>query len=378
MLSSSHNYHPQILLLLIVASAICVVSSEPSKRSSSGGSGNPLGIIKAELVEEDATAVGGDMEMASSNIKDQLDSASSQRIVIKPIRKHRGKRIRIRLVNAKKPKNIVRLKVSGTKNVEQKYPGNDDEDNNNGEGGNPDYDSVNDEELGNETINGPYGGGDESEDDSANSYAGSEDAHNQNGEDSTKKKHFHHHYHHIKTVVKKEPYEVEKIVHVPVEKIVHVPKPYPVHVEKIVEKLVHVPKPYPVEKIVHVPKIIEKIVYKDLYGKDSKYQGASSSNTHSYSGPKSFADLTHDSKLKFGAASGSSLDIIYPSGGGQSSFPSNSGNNGLFNSYGQPLGKHPKFPEFEDINKHQSKFNSNLGKARVPCPCISISLPQQV
>lgn len=51
--------------------------------------------------------------------------------------------------------------------------------------------------------------------------------------------HHHHHHNHVKTVVKKEPY--------PVEKIVHVPKPYPV--DKIVEKVVHVPKPYPVEKV---------------------------------------------------------------------------------------------------------------------------------
>lgn len=72
--------------------------------------------------------------------------------------------------------------------------------------------------------------------------------------------HHHHHHNHVKTVVKKQPY--------PVEKIVHVPKPYPVRapyfifqilqiscdnqfdhihqkysfqVEKIVEKVVHVP-----------------------------------------------------------------------------------------------------------------------------------------
>lgn len=96
--------------------------------------------------------------------------------------------------------------------------------------------------------------------------------------------HHHHHHNHVKTVVKKEPYPVEKIVHVPVEKIVEKKVPYKVEVpvEKIVEKvlpnidfikvgrrltyiikilfkLVHVPKhvPYkvevPVEKIVHVP-----------------------------------------------------------------------------------------------------------------------------
>lgn len=73
--------------------------------------------------------------------------------------------------------------------------------------------------------------------------------------------HHHHHHNHVKTVVKKEPYAVEKIVHVPVEKIVEKKVPYKVEVpvEKIVEKLVHVPKhvPYkvevPVEKIVHLP-----------------------------------------------------------------------------------------------------------------------------
>lgn len=40
--------------------------------------------------------------------------------------------------------------------------------------------------------------------------------------------HHHHHHNHVKTVVKKEPFPVEKIVHVPVEKIV----------EKVVEKKV--------------------------------------------------------------------------------------------------------------------------------------------
>lgn len=90
--------------------------------------------------------------------------------------------------------------------------------------------------------------------------------------------HHHHHHNHVKTVVKKEPYPVEKIVekvvhvpkpypvekivekvvHVPVEKVVHVPKPYPV--DRIVEKIVHVPKPYPVEKIVEKPVHIEKNV----------------------------------------------------------------------------------------------------------------------
>uniref|UniRef100_A0A182UIF2 Uncharacterized protein n=1 Tax=Anopheles melas TaxID=34690 RepID=A0A182UIF2_9DIPT len=73
--------------------------------------------------------------------------------------------------------------------------------------------------------------------------------------------HHHHHHNHVKTVVKKEPYPVEKVVQVPVEKIVHVPKPYPVEkiVEKVVhvpvEKIVHVPKPYPVEKIVEKKKV---------------------------------------------------------------------------------------------------------------------------
>lgn len=110
--------------------------------------------------------------------------------------------------------------------------------------------------------------------------------------------HHHHHHNHVKTVVKKQPYPVEKIVHVPkpypvswmfgcyfdrcmvglpwrspmyfrkhtnsllfqvekiVEKVVHVPvhkvievpRPYPV--EKIVEKLVQVPKPYPVKEVI--------------------------------------------------------------------------------------------------------------------------------
>lgn len=52
--------------------------------------------------------------------------------------------------------------------------------------------------------------------------------------------HHHHHHNHVKTVVKKEPYAVEKVVHVPVEKVV----------EKIVEK--KVPYKVEVEKIVHV------------------------------------------------------------------------------------------------------------------------------
>lgn len=84
--------------------------------------------------------------------------------------------------------------------------------------------------------------------------------------------HHHHHHNHVKTVVKKEPYAVEKVVHVPVEKIVEkviekkVPYKVEVPVEKIVEKIVHVPKHVPykveVEKIVHVPveKIVEKFV----------------------------------------------------------------------------------------------------------------------
>lgn len=55
--------------------------------------------------------------------------------------------------------------------------------------------------------------------------------------------HHHHHHNHVKTVVKKEPYPVEKIVHVPFEKIV----------EKVIEKKV----PYKVE--VPVEKIVEKV-----------------------------------------------------------------------------------------------------------------------
>ena len=343
----------QILLLLIVASAVCFVSSEPSsrKRPSGGGSGNPLGIIKAELVEEDA--VGGNVDlMEAGGVGDQAEAASTQRIIIKPIKRHRGKRIHIRLVN-KKPKNFVRLKVAGTKNVEQKYPG-DEEDTDATNNNDQDYDQGNDED-GYESTHNSWTTDEEEED--SNQTSATEES--QNGEDAMKVKHHHHHHHHnhIKTVVKKvpEPYEVEKIVHVPVEKIVHVPKPYPV--EKIIEKIVHVPKPYPVEKIVHVPKIVEKIVYSPLFGKDTKFGSASTST-------KSFADLTTDPKLKFGA-SGSSLDIIYPNGhssSSSSSFPSNANNNGLFNSYGQPLGKHPKFPEFEDINKHSNKFHSILGE----------------
>lgn len=51
--------------------------------------------------------------------------------------------------------------------------------------------------------------------------------------------HHHHHHNHVKTVVKKEPYPVEKVVHVPVEKIVEKRVPYKVEVpvEKIVEKV---------------------------------------------------------------------------------------------------------------------------------------------
>lgn len=55
--------------------------------------------------------------------------------------------------------------------------------------------------------------------------------------------HHHHHHNHVKTVVKKEPYPVEKVVHVPFEKIV----------EKFIEKKV----PYKVE--VPVEKIVEKV-----------------------------------------------------------------------------------------------------------------------
>lgn len=90
--------------------------------------------------------------------------------------------------------------------------------------------------------------------------------------------HHHHHHNHVKTVVKKEPYPVEKIVpkpypvekivekiiHMPVEKIVHKPFPVPYPVEKIIEKVVHVPKPYPVKEYVEkkVPYPVEKIVEK--------------------------------------------------------------------------------------------------------------------
>lgn len=51
--------------------------------------------------------------------------------------------------------------------------------------------------------------------------------------------HHHHHHNHVKTVVKKEPYPVEKVIHVPVEKIVEKKVPYKVEVpvEKIVEKV---------------------------------------------------------------------------------------------------------------------------------------------
>lgn len=120
----------------------------------------------------------------------------------------------------------------------------------------------------------------------------SETHHHKEEKYKVKIKHHHHHHHHnhVKTIVKKEPYPVEKIVHVPkpypvekivekvvhvpVEKIVHVPmekivrvpyekivhiaKPYPV--EKIVEKIVHVPKPYPVREYIEKPIHIEKKV----------------------------------------------------------------------------------------------------------------------
>lgn len=351
--------------MLIVASAICMVRSEPGKRGGAGNK-NPLGIIKAELIEEDASsAVGGDLDMAASS--DQAESESTQRIVIKPVRRHRGKRIRIRLVNAKKPKNYVRLKVSGTKNVEQKYPG-EGENGGGDETGNTDYDSgYSADEEGNETSgNGQYstdGGEDEPTTQSTDDT--------ETGEDAMKVKHHHHHHHHnhVKTIVKKVPEPYEKIVHVPVEKIVHVPKPYPVEkvvekvvhvpVEKVVEKIVHIPKPYPVEKIVHVPKIVEKIVYSPLFGKDGKFAGGGGSSGSSSTGSATFTDLTNDSRLKFGA-SGSSLDIIYPNGQ-TSSFP-NSNFNGPVNSYGKPIGKLPKFPDFEDINKQSNKVHSILGE----------------
>lgn len=63
--------------------------------------------------------------------------------------------------------------------------------------------------------------------------------------------HHHHHHNHVKTVVKKEPFPVEKIVHVPVEKIV----------EKVVEKKVPYKVEVPVEKIVHVP-VEKKVPFK--------------------------------------------------------------------------------------------------------------------
>lgn len=321
-------------------------------------------------MEEDANTAVGAESMALTSGLDQDGSESSQRIVIKPIKRRRGKRIRIRLVN--KPKNIVRLKVSGTKNVEQKYPG--DEDNENGEATNQDYDTGHDED-GHETSNSAYNEDEDLLSNNSHSPHG-EESQTETGEDAMKVKHHHHHHHHnhIKTVVKKvpEPYEVEKIVHVPVEKIVHVPVEKIVHVpiEKIVEKIVTVPKPYPVEKIVHVPKIVEKIVYSPLFGKDgSRYpSGTTTTTTTTTKGGSGgsgvfskFTDLSNDSRLKFGA-SGSSLDVIYPNGH-TSSFPSNANNNGLFNSYGQPLGKHPNFPDFEDINKQSNKFHSILGES---------------
>lgn len=65
------------------------------------------------------------------------------------------------------------------------------------------------------------------------------DHHTQVIKEKIKIKHHHHHHHHnhVKTVVKKEPFPVEKIVHVPVEKIVEKKVPYKVEVEKIVEKV---------------------------------------------------------------------------------------------------------------------------------------------
>ncbi|XP_037038208.1 titin-like [Bradysia coprophila] len=99
--------------------------------------------------------------------------------------------------------------------------------------------------------------------------------------------HHHHHHNHVKTVVKKEPYPVEKIVpkpypvekivekiiHMPVEKIVHKPFPVPYPVEKIIEKVVHVPKPYPVKEYVEkkVPYPVEKIVEKVVEKVVNKY-----------------------------------------------------------------------------------------------------------
>lgn len=280
-----------------------------------------------------------DSQGAAATLVDQDESESQQRIVIKPVRRVRGKRIRIRLVNAKKPSKYVRLKVSGTKNVEQsQFPGNEEDGNgfdgeasehNDDNNNNNDYRSHEEEEIIEESS--------------------------QNGEDPMKVKHHHHHHHHnhVKTVVKKvpEPYAVEKIVHVPVEKIVHVPKPYPVEkvvekivhvpVEKIVEKLVHIPKPYPVEKIVHVPKIVEKIVYSPHMFKDSQKYGSqlSSSSTSSM-----FADLTNDSKLKFndnGNGNNGGIDIIYPNG------------------HHHHNKQHTKFPDYLDI--HKPKFHSMLG-----------------
>jgi hypothetical protein len=69
--------------------------------------------------------------------------------------------------------------------------------------------------------------------------------------------HHHHHHNHVKTVVKKEPFAVEKIVHVPVEKIV----------EKVIEK--KVPYKVEVEKIVHVP-VEKRVPYKVSWDEGKK------------------------------------------------------------------------------------------------------------
>lgn len=328
--------------MLIVASVSCFARSESSADNTK--TSGAIAVLRAELREvqpNEATALGGqdgDLEGSESN----------HRIVIKPVRKVRGKRIRIRLVNAKKPSKYIRLKVAGTKNVEQSK--------------NPDeYEDGSSTSSNWSTDPDNLGAGDGDSDNDGTSYPDDEVVEETvNGEDNMKVKHHHHHHHHnhIKTVVKKvpEPYAVEKIIHVPVEKIVHVPKPYPVEkvvekivhvpVEKVVEKIIHIPKPYPVEKIVHVPKIVEKIIHVPMYKDAHKY-----SSSHS-SPPSLYTDLTNDSKLKFGD---SSIDIVYPNKYSPTGTTTTTISSG-------PHKKQPqfKFPDYLDINKSPPKFHSVL------------------
>jgi hypothetical protein len=75
--------------------------------------------------------------------------------------------------------------------------------------------------------------------------------------------HHHHHHNHVKTVVKKEPYPVEKVVHVPIEKIV----------EKVIEKKVPYKIEIPVEKIVEKVRKTPRVVH-------TKHKSKQVQNTH--------------------------------------------------------------------------------------------------